>query len=207
MLVFNSLLLQAKIRKNRFTDTSYILGRRKRNMGSQGIDEKSFLEAYDIFAPKIFRHIYFRINSKEDAEDLTSQVFLKSWVYLKYPGREIENLKGFLYKTAHNLIVDYYRKKRKIPLPLNEEFENKFFYEKDIVQQINNQEELRLVRNAIKKLKKDFQEILVLRYIDDLSIEEIAHIIQKSKNAIYVTISRAVKELKIILQKDFPDKI
>ena len=176
-------------------------------MGDEKIDEKTFLGAYDVFGPKIFRHIYFRINSKEDAEDLTSQVFLKSWVYLKEPGKEIQNLRSFLYKTAHNLVVDYYRKKRKIPLPLNEEFEKKFFYEKDIVQQINSQEELRAVRNAIKKLKEDFQEVLVLRYIDDLSIEEIAHIIQKSKNAIYVTISRAVKELKIILQEDFPEEI
>ncbi len=172
------------------------------DMFRQKVDEKCFLKAYEIFAPKLFRHIYFRINSKEDAEDLTAQVFLKTWMYLRDSRNKIENLKNFLYKSAHNLVVDYYRKKARAPLFINKEFENKFFYKKDIVQEINSQEELRMVRDAVCRLKKDFRDVVVLRYVDGFSIEEIASITQKSKNAIYITLSRSIKELQHIL-KDF----
>lgn len=170
-------------------------------MLNKKIDEKAFLKAYEIFAPKIFRHVYFRVSSKEDAEDLTSQVFLKSWVYLKDSRNKIKDLKSFLYRTTHNLIVDYYRKKARTPFVINEEFENKFFYEKDIVQRVNDQEELKMVRGAISKLKKDFRDIIVLRYVDDLSIKEISKITNKSRNAIYITLSRAIKELQFITRE------
>lgn len=171
-------------------------------MLSKKIDEQAFLKAYEVFAPKIFRHIYFRVNSKEDAEDLTSQVFLKSWVYLKDSHNKIKDLKSFFYRTTHNLIVDYYRKKARTPFMINEEFENKFFYEKDIVQKINDQEELKMVRGAVFKLKKDFRDVIVLRYMDDLSIKEISKITHKSKNAIYITLSRAIKELQLITREE-----
>lgn len=170
----------------------------QKDMLSENIDEQAFLKAYEIFVPKLFRHIYFRINMKEDAEDLTSQVFLKTWVYLRDSRNEIKDLKNFLYRTAHNLIIDYYRKKPRAPLPINEKFEKTFFYEKDIVQEINSQEELQMVRDAIYRLKKDFRDVVVLRYVDDFSIEEIASITQKSKNVIYITLSRAIKELKLL---------
>lgn len=171
-------------------------------MLSQKVDEKAFLKAYEVFAPKLFRHIYFRINSKEDAEDLTAQVFLKTWVYLRDARNEIRDLKNFLYRIAHNLVVDYYRKRVRAPFAINKEFENKFFYDKDIVQEINSQEEFKAVRGAVCKLKKDFRDVVVLRYVDDLSIEEISQITNKSKNAIYITLSRAIKELQIITREE-----
>lgn len=161
-------------------------------------NEKAFLDAYDFYAPRIFRHIYFRVSSKETAEDITSQVFLKTWKYLL--SDNIKNIKSFLYRVASNLLVDYYRKKSREPVQVDEEFENISFYEKDIVKEINNQEELQDVRRAASRLKKDFRDIIVMRYIDGLSIEEISEISGKSKNAVYISISRAIGELKEILQ-------
>lgn len=159
-------------------------------------DDEAFGNAYDFYAPKIFRHVYFRVSSRELAEDITSQVFLKTWEYLANSGRKIENLKYFLYRIAHNQIIDYYRKKDKLPILIDEGFENKAFHERDIIKEINDQEELKLVRKNLSKLKKDYREVLVSRYLDDLSIEEISEITQKSKNAVYILISRAIKELK-----------
>lgn len=164
-------------------------------------NEKAFLDAYDFYAPRIFRHIYFRVSSRELAEDITSQVFLKTWEYLL--SDNIKNIKSFLYRVASNLLVDYYRKKPREPVQIDEGFENIFFYEKDIVKEINNQEELQDVRRAASRLKKDFRDIIVMRYIDGLSIEEISEISGKSKNAVCISISRAIVELKEILQ-DFP---
>ncbi len=157
-------------------------------------DEKAFLNAYDFFAPRLFRHVYFRVGSKEIAEDITSQIFLKTWKYLL--SSSVENIQGFLYRVAHNALVDHYRAKERSPLPINEEFEKTVFYEKDIIKDILDQEELRAARRAIHRLKKDFRDVVVMRYIDGLSIEEIAAITQKSRNAVSIILSRAIKELK-----------
>ncbi len=160
-------------------------------------DEKAFLDAHDWYAPRIFRHVYFRVSSKEIAEDITSQVFLKTWKYLLET--DINNVKSFLYRVANNLLVDHYRAKGREPVLIDEEFEKIFFYDQDIVREINSQEELKEVRGAMSYLQKDFREVLVLRYIDGFSIDEIAETTQKSTNAVYIAISRGIKELKSIL--------
>lgn len=162
-------------------------------------DERAFLNAYDFFAPRIFRHAYFRVSSRELAEDIASQVFLNTWKYLL--GEDIENIKAFLYRTANNLIIDHYRAKGREPILIDEGLEKVFFYEKDIVREINSQEELREVRGAMDRLEKDFRDVLVMRYVDELSIDEIAEITQKSKNAVYIIISRGIKELKQWMNK------
>lgn len=162
-------------------------------------DEKAFSDAYDWYAPRIFRHVYFRVSSKEIAEDLASQVFLKTWKYLLET--DINNVKSFLYRVANNLIIDHYRSKEREPILLDEGFERILFYDKDIVKEMNSQEELRAVRGAMNQLQKDFRDVLVFRYIDGFSIDEIAETTQKSTNAVYIAISRGIKELKEILQK------
>ena len=94
------------------------------------IDEKKFLEIYDENVGKIYRYIYFRLDSEELAQDLTSEVFLKSWQYFSNPAsgskkiffrqRHWENPRAFIYQVARNLIVDFYRQKDKNPLSLEE---------------------------------------------------------------------------------------
>ena len=66
---------------------------------------------------------------------------------------------------------------------------------------IEDKEHLKSVREALELLPKEYQEIVVLRYIDDLSTEEIATIKKKSKNAVYILISRALKALREIIEK------
>src|SRR3989344_190641 len=72
------------------------------------IDEKQFIEVYREYAPHIFKYCYFRVNSKEDAEDLASKVFMKTWDYL-IKGQDVDNMRSFLYRIAHNLVVDFYK--------------------------------------------------------------------------------------------------
>src|SRR5579863_136343 len=76
----------------------------------QNQKEKEFLEAYQHYADAIYRHCYFRVYNKELAEDLTQETFIKTWKYIT-EGKEIKNLKAFLYKVAVNLIIDNSRKK------------------------------------------------------------------------------------------------
>src|SRR3989338_7418802 len=70
--------------------------------------EEQFIDLYREYAPKLFKYCYFRVHSKEGAEDLAAKVFTKTWDYL-VAGNQIDNMRAFIYRSAHNLIVDFYK--------------------------------------------------------------------------------------------------
>ncbi|MCK4525285.1 MAG: RNA polymerase sigma factor, partial [Candidatus Andersenbacteria bacterium] len=82
-------------------------------------EREAFAEIYDFYVVRIFRFVYLKTSSKETAEDLTSDTFLKCWRYIKQKNeagkKEIvknNKISSFLYKIARNLIIDHYRKKK-----------------------------------------------------------------------------------------------
>ncbi len=159
-------------------------------------DKNSFLEAYNFYTPKIFRHIYYRVSHKETAQDISQQVFFKIWQFIANSENKIDNLNAFIYKTANNLIVDYYRKSERKNLPLEDVTERKLTVEPSYISEVEENLEMAKIKNALLKLKSEQQQLIVWRYIDDLSIKQIAKISGKSINAIYVSLHRALKELK-----------
>ena len=76
----------------------------------QGKKEQEFSALYHQHADAIYRHCYFRVHNKDLAEDLTQETFIKTWKYI-IEGKEIKNMKAFLYRVALNLIIDHSRKK------------------------------------------------------------------------------------------------
>jgi len=76
---------------------------------------KIFSKIYDRYIDKIYRFIFFKVNSQEIAQDLTSETFLKGWESFKN-GTKIENPQAYLYKTARNLVIDFYREKGKVQI-------------------------------------------------------------------------------------------
>ncbi len=73
--------------------------------------EDIFIKAYDDHSDAIFRHCYFRVFERERAKELTQEVFIKTWEYLRN-GQEVKNLRAFLYRVANNLVIDESRKKK-----------------------------------------------------------------------------------------------
>lgn len=159
-------------------------------------DKNAFLEAHNYYAPKIFRHIYYRIGCKETAQDTAQQVFFKVWEYIVKPENKIDNLSAFIYKTANNLVTDYYRKSERKNLPLEDVAEKKLASEPSYISEVDRGLEIAKIKKALLKLNLEQQRLIVWRYLDDLSISQIAKISNKSKNAIYVCLHRALKELK-----------
>ena len=162
--------------------------------------EAKYLEAYDQWATAIYRHCYFRVFSKERAEELVQDTFMKTWVYLK-DGNEVENLKAFLYKVANNLIIDNSRKKKEESLDslmeqsrTNEpSFEgHKSMEQKVLVQQI---------LEVMDELPENYKHLLIMRYVDDLQPREIAEILDIKVNNVSVTLNRAVTALKSKVEK------
>lgn len=168
-------------------------------------DASAFVEAYDIFAPKIYRHALYRTSSHETAEDIMSLTFLRAWEYVSTNASEIERLKAFLYRIANNLIVDHYRSKARAPVGLTEEMERTMAVEASAESRAERALEKDRLHGALGELREETRELLVMRYIDELSIEEIAALKGKKKNAVYVALHRAVKELKNACSGTLPE--
>jgi RNA polymerase sigma-70 factor (ECF subfamily) len=155
--------------------------------------KKKFAKFYDKFVNQIYRFLFLRTSSKEIAEDLTSQVFLKGWEF--YLKNEIFDPKSFFYQTARNLAVDYFRQKNKNPISL-EGFPEISDSRISIEEKIINDLELEKIFLALSKLKPEYKESILLRYVEGFSPKEIAKILEKSEGATRVLISRALKVLR-----------
>ncbi|MCR4284355.1 MAG: RNA polymerase sigma factor [Parcubacteria group bacterium] len=164
--------------------------------------KKRFLTAYDDYAQNILRHIYFRVGNKELAEDLTQETFFKTWRYISEKDKEIANLKTFLYKVANNLIIDHYRQKNKITVAIDDISEEFIATEAQQEKEIEKSFDKELIEASLLRLKDDQKQILVYRYIDDLSIPEISKLTGKTKENIRVIIHRGLKSLRETIKYD-----
>lgn len=165
--------------------------------------EKDFGKIYDRYVEKIYRFVYLKVSSKEIAEDLTSEVFLRTFkVFKRKKAEKIKNPGAFLFKTAKNILADFYRKRTRLPLSSLEEIKEVKDPNQEIVRKEIVREEANKIFQAISKLKDDYQDLLLWYYVEDLSIPEIAQITNKSENAVRVSIHRAMNNLKKILEQE-----
>ncbi len=155
-----------------------------------------FEQAYIDLADSIFRYIYFRVFDRDIAKDLTQETFYKVWDYLA-KGKDIENIKAFTYRTAHNIIVNHIRG-IKPSISIDELDETIGFEIADTSQEDSKQQaqDIASILDSFKILKDADAEIMKLRYIDDLSIQEIAEITSSTENSISVKIHRLLEKLR-----------
>jgi RNA polymerase sigma-70 factor (ECF subfamily) len=167
-------------------------------VNTQRIENKSDMEKIfiDLHVP-IYRYIYYKTGQKRElAEDLTEDVFVKVWTNRASFRPEISSIKSWVYAIARYLVIDYYRKNKNI----YDTSENE-----DIIHDKNdnlNQDDgilLDEVKKGLTRLNKKDREVIILRYINGLSIEEIADLIHKKSSATKVMIHRALKHLKKVV--------
>lgn len=166
-------------------------------------DPEAFAELYDQYVASIYRFIYFKVSTREDAEDLTGETFLRAWHYLS-EHKDIASFTGLIYRIARNLVIDHYRY-RKPSVSLDEKQEqgeevNAHDFGQ-AVKKIDTSVDAQRLISAMQQLKDEYREVLQLRYIDELSHGEIAKILEKNLVAVRVLLHRASKTLKQLLEK------
>lgn len=168
-------------------------------------DPEVYGKLYDIYVDQIYRFIYFKVSRKEEAEDLTADVFLKTWQYINEMGSEvIENLRAFLYQTARNTVIDFYRSKDQkefVALPQEERDLEKPQVEivdvkQDLVEKIELASDLEEVKKSLQEIRDEYREVIILRFVEEMSVKETADILKKSEGAVRVLLHRAVAALK-----------
>ncbi|MDP2934425.1 MAG: RNA polymerase sigma factor, partial [bacterium] len=153
------------------------------------------------YAPKLFRFIRLKVGSQVLAEDLSSESFLRIWEYFRGKEKEVEeSFQALLYKIAHNLIADYYKRKSSQEILINDDF-NVFVEGQIAPSEISLKEDTEEIHHALVGMKEEYQNVIIWYYIDELPVPEIAKLMDKSEGAIRVLIHRALKSLKEILAK------
>jgi len=165
-------------------------------------DSDSFAQIYDVYVEKMYRFVYFKIGNKQESEDITSELFLKLWKYLtdRDGKNKIDSLNGLIYQMARNLVIDHYRTKAKKQECSIEQI-NHIPDERDLEDATHVAIESERLLKHIRKLKQEYQEVVLLKYIEGLSTKEISLATGKKKTAIRVTIHRAMKVLQKMLDE------
>jgi len=166
-------------------------------------DKQAFGKIYDRYVTAIFRFVLLKLPSKEMAEDVTAETFLRCWQYIQ-ENKDIANIRAFLYKIARNLVVDSYRKMESTPslsVTIRDDetssiMQLEFSDQKRAQSEMETRAEIRLVLERIAKLKEDYRDVLTLRLVDGLSFGDIAKILEKTSGNVRVIYHRAMKALE-----------
>ncbi len=161
---------------------------------AQQRDEEAFTMLYEEYFDKIYRYVALKIGDRIEAEDLTQQVFvkaLKSISSFRWKGIPFS---AWLYRIAHNQVVDYFRKKKRYTTtPLDESMKGS-----DIDPQLAAERKLDIERVllASQGLTEAQREVISLRFSSELSIAEVARIMGKSEGAVKALQHSAIVALR-----------
>jgi len=160
----------------------------------QEIQLKAVLTAAHLdYGEKLNIHAFFKLQDHNLGEDLVQDTFMKTWIYL-VKGGKIEIMRAFLYHILNDLIIDEYRKHKTTSLNhlLDKGFEPKVDNSERLFNFLDGKASVLLIR----RLPETYQKVVHMRYVQELSIKEMALITGKSKNAITVQAHRGLEKLK-----------
>lgn len=158
--------------------------------------KEQFSLIYDQYIDKIYRFVYLKVNSQETAEDISSKVFIKAWeAYQKAP-QSIQNMNAFLYRIAGNLVIDQYRAQGRTATVSTESVPNLADARTDIHEKAIANADMEKVKVALANVKKEYQDIIIWHYLEDMPTEEIAMLTGKPAGTVRVMIHRGLEMLK-----------
>lgn len=157
-------------------------------------NSEAFGQLYDAYLERIYRFVYFRVEDQQTAEDITSQVFLKAWENLGRFQIGGTPFLAWLYTIAHNAVIDHYRT-RKVTAALEDVRLSDPGHAEAVENGIDSAVEMNSIKIALQTLTDDQRQVLVLKFIDEMSNEEIARHLGKREGAIRALQMRGLKAL------------
>jgi RNA polymerase sigma-70 factor (ECF subfamily) len=157
-------------------------------------DSSAFGQLYDHYQPMIYRFVFVKVGRREEAEDITHQVFLRAWQNIRNYRHRGNPFGSWLYRIARNQVIDHYRSRRdESPLDSLDADGAAFQINQP---NLSTRLDMERVLTALHTLKPDYQDVIIFRFIEDLSVKEVANAIQKTEGAVKLIQHRAVEELK-----------
>ncbi len=165
---------------------------------AQQHDQQALTQLYEENFDRIYRYVVLKIGDRTEAEDITQQVFLKAIKSISSFRWRGTSFSAWLYRIAHNQIVDYYRKKTKMAaVPLDESLPISGGSDPKLEAELNL--DIEQVAVATRRLTKAQQEVISLRFTSEMSIAEVAKIMGKSEGAVKALQHSAIVSLRRVL--------
>lgn len=162
-------------------------------------DEEALTEIYDRYAPSVYRYVYRKTGNVETAQDLTAETFSRFLEALKREAGPREHLSGWLHRVAHNLVVDHYRRQPDDPPASLEAVE--LAAEATQEQHIVREGQAERARAALNMLTPLQQQIVILRYLEELSLQEVADMLSRTVGSVKALQHRAIRSMQRILEE------
>jgi len=155
-------------------------------------------DAHHDYARGLVSHAYFKLHNSDLSDDLVQDTFMKTWRYLAKEGK-IDVMKSFLYHILNNLIIDEYRKRKVASLDVL--LEKGYAPSTDPRERLINMLDGKKALLLIARLPERYQKVMRMRYVQDLSLEEMSAITGQSKNTMAVQLHRGLAKLKLLYQE------
>ena len=159
---------------------------------------EAFGQLYDTYYPKIFGYVFRVTGNYALAADIVSETFLKAWLRIgsfKWKGISISS---WFFKIATNELNQYFRKKKYIPSTLSDL--SLVRETNDTLAQMDRLEEFEYIQKMLQLLPPRYQQVIALRYFEELSIRDLSEILGKKEGTIKSLLSRGLDKLKIMME-------
>jgi len=174
-------------------DTTQLLNKAQRG------DPQAYGELYEWYAPRVFRYLFAHLDNRQDAEDLTEEVFLRVWRSITSYREQGVPYQAYLFKIARNALIDHYRKNASTKQEVSIEDISLRDREPGPGEAVTTMLEHEGLRHMMGKLREDYRTVLVLRFLSELSPEETAQVMGRSAGAVRVLQHRALAALRDLM--------
>lgn len=159
-------------------------------------DREAFEDLINMYFDRLYKEAYLRCKHEEDAKEVVQETIYKAYRNIKSL-KEPKYFKTWISKILINVCNDYLRKNGMIDLEHDKN---------DYVKKVHNEDEVEIkidLYNVIDELEDKYKDVIILRYIEDLKVEEISKILERPVNTIKTHIRKAIKEMKNLLKEDY----
>ena len=164
-------------------------------------DPAAFASLYRRYLDRVYGYAFYQLGDHHDAEDVTERIFLAALAALPDFEDQGATFRAWLFRIAHNTIANAHRSRaRRRTEPLPENFE-RVAPNADPAGQVAMADELREIRRVVAQMPDDRRQVILLRFVDDLSTAEIAAVLDRSPGAVRVLLHRSLKDLAARLSR------
>lgn len=158
-------------------------------------DRAAFATLYRRYLDRVYGYAFYQLGNHHDAEDVTERTFLAALRALPDFTDQGATFRAWLFRIAHNTIANAHRSRaRRRTEPLPEDFE-RAAPNADPAGQVALADELRHIRLAVAQMPDERRQVILLRFVDDLTTAEIAAVLDRSPGAVRVLLHRSLKDL------------
>jgi RNA polymerase sigma-70 factor (ECF subfamily) len=167
----------------------------QRDVLAAQVDRAAFAVLYRRYLDRVYGYAFYQLGDHHDAEDATERIFLAALRALPEFRDQGSTFRAWLFRIAHNTIANAHRSRaRGRTEPLSDDYE-RIAPNADPAGQVALADELRDIRRAVGQMPDDRRQVILLRFVDDLSTAEIAEVLDRSPGAVRVLLHRALRDL------------